>query len=96
MDPVIAAGVPIVIALTEVFKPFTPQKFYPLVALLLGVVWAILNSFPLSIAAGGADVLTGATVGLVASGLYSAGKAIVTAPPSPKVQAKASAKAPSA
>ena len=92
MDPVTAAGVPIVIALTEVFKPFTAAKFYPLVALLLGVLWAILYQFPLTINAGAADVLTGVTVGLVATGLYSAGKQIVTT----KLPAKPAAPATSA
>lgn len=91
MDPITAAGVPIVIALTEVFKPFVSAKFYPLVALLLGVFWAAAYQVPLSISALASTVLTGVTVGLVATGLYAAGKQVVTTKAAPAAKPAAPA-----
>jgi type III secretory pathway component EscS len=71
-----AAVVPIIVALTQVFKLFewVQDKYTPFISLLIGVVVTFL------LADGwredlGATILTGLLFGLAASGLYSGVKA---------------------
>jgi hypothetical protein len=73
-DLVGLAGVPVIMALVEVAKPWLEdQRYWPLVSITLGVllnvaVAALLSS---SVPTG---ALTGLVAGLAAAGLYSAGK----------------------
>ncbi|MDE2107238.1 MAG: hypothetical protein KGL39_59120 [Patescibacteria group bacterium] len=75
------AGLAVVIALTELFKPIVPAKFYPLVALLVGIGWTEITG----VATGGSNYLylmaQGIVIGLSATGLYAAGKHVVTSRP---------------
>jgi hypothetical protein len=71
-----AAVVPIIVALTQVFKMFewVQDKYTPFISLILGVIVTFL------LADGwredlGATILTGLLFGLAASGLYSGVKA---------------------
>ena len=73
MDPLIAAGAPIVLALVQTLAPVVHDRWKPAVSILLGLVVVA------AIAASGelpwAQVpLTGIVVGLAASGLYSGGR----------------------
>lgn len=61
----IAVLVALVIGLTQVFKGFLPDKFVPLLSLVLGVS---LSLVVFGLGVGG--ILTGVMVGLSASGLY--------------------------
>lgn len=62
-------AVPIVIALTQIFKQFINERFYPLLSLAFGL--AIGGAIKI---AEGADLLTATLVGIItgltASGLY--------------------------
>ena len=68
---VIAIFVPVVIGLTQVVKDtkFVDKRFIPAVAVLLGVAlaWFLGNS-----------LVDGVVMGLMSTGLFSAGKQIVT------------------
>lgn len=71
-----AAVVPIIVALTQVFKMFewVQDKYTPFISLILGIIVTFL------LADGwredlGATILTGLLFGLAASGLYSGVKA---------------------
>ena len=76
IDIVGLAGVPVIVAAVEIAKPFTPdRRFYPLIALALGLalnlgVALALDSDPRR------AVLLGLVAGLAASGLYSQGKTV--------------------
>lgn len=67
--------VPLTIGLVEVFKTVgLPSRFAGLVSLLLGVGLALLV-----VPVGTSVILAGIAIGLMASGLYSGTRAIVTA-----------------
>jgi len=68
--------IPLILALVQVFKAFVPDhRFYPLIAVAIGIVgnlgiaYAIGESFVLA-------TVLGVVAGLSASGLYSTGSAI--------------------
>jgi hypothetical protein len=72
-------GVPIIVGLVEVIKPFcVDARFYPIFALLLGlllnigVAWVLTTMAKPDIVVA---VLNGVLAGLAASGLYSGYKA---------------------
>lgn len=75
------SGIPVVVALVEVFKTIVPdRRLWPVLALILGVLWQTSVSFALG---GGNDslfvireVLNGIVIGLAASGLYSGVRAL--------------------
>lgn len=75
------SGIPVVIALVEVFKTIVPdRRFWPVLAIVLGVLWQTSVAFAL----GGAgdslfvirETLNGIVIGLAASGLYSGVRAL--------------------
>lgn len=67
--------VPIVVALTSITKTFIQDsRFYPVVALVLGVVGALVL-IPGSIAV---SSVTGIVIGLTAAGVYSGAKAVTS------------------
>jgi hypothetical protein len=70
MDPIIAAGAPLVLALVQAFRPITDDRWLPLVSLFCGgcgaVLFAIAGQIPWQEAP-----LSGIMIGLAASGLYS-------------------------
>lgn len=70
-----AAAVPIVVAMTQLFKMLSPkmEKFAPFISLGLGVLIAFITTA--SVAGNiGSILLSGILYGLSASGLYSATK----------------------
>ena len=72
------AGVPVVLALVELVKRTVepPGRYVPLISVLIGVAFDVLVGMGLLGLPPGAAVLTGLIVGLAASGLYSAGRAV--------------------
>ena len=73
-------GVPLILGLVQLFKPFIPDtRFYPLLALTFGLLINLVAGWAL-----GASVATdwvtalfnGIIAGLAASGLYSAGSTL--------------------
>jgi hypothetical protein len=73
-------GVPLILGLVQLFKPFiTDTRYYPLVAMAFGLVINIVAGWALG-AGPTADwitaLLNGIIAGLAASGLYSAGSTI--------------------
>lgn len=70
------SGVPFILALVQLLKPFvTDSRWYPLIALAAGVVLNVAVSFAVRTDPVSAT-LAGLIAGLTASGLYSQGKAI--------------------
>lgn len=68
------AGIPLVLALVQAFKPFVDDKrFWPIMAMILGV---ILNVAIACLMAGdmSTGVMLGIVTGLAAVGLYSTPK----------------------
>ena len=74
------AGVPIVVALTQLIKPFiTDTRIYPLISVAWGLALNLSAAWMLTpFAKGdiGASVVLGVLAGLSASGLYSASATI--------------------
>jgi hypothetical protein len=73
-------GVPLILGLVQLFKPFiTDTRYYPLVAMAFGLVINLVAGWALG-ASAIADwitaLLNGIIAGLAASGLYSAGSTI--------------------
>jgi hypothetical protein len=77
-------GVPLILGLVQLFKPFvTDTRYYPLIALTFGLIINLIAGWAL-----GAVVVTdwitslfnGIIAGLAASGLYSAGSTIQEKP----------------
>lgn len=67
------ASIPVILALTQVVKPFIADKrFYPVIAVFLGLIFNIGVGYSI-----GADIaqssVLGVLAGLSASGLYSTG-----------------------
>lgn len=78
MDPLIAAGAPIVLALVQTFAPIVADRWKPALSILLGL--AVVAAFAASGELIWSQVpLTGLTVGLAASGLYSGGRTTIGA-----------------
>lgn len=73
MEPLVAAAAPIVLALVQAFASITADRWKPALSIALGlaVVAAIAASGELP---WHQVPLTGITVGLAASGLYSGGR----------------------
>lgn len=71
-------GVPVVVAVVDLLKPFIPDKrLWPLVAVLIGIIWQlVVNSAIQGLQAETLPLVAarGLVVGLAASGLYSAVK----------------------
>lgn len=65
-----AAAVPIVVAITQVFKFWVSQKFVPFISMLVGIGVAILLTHDFMKDLSG-TILIGILFGLSASGLYS-------------------------
>lgn len=68
-----AAAAPVITALVAVIGqalPSLPRRLYPLVAISLGVAWAVISSSAVDGVAWNA-IVEGTLVGLAASGLYS-------------------------
>lgn len=72
-SPAIVVLVPIVIALTSLFKIYLGSRWAPLIALVLGIAGAFL--FPTATL--GVTIISGIVIGLTASGLYSGVKTTV-------------------
>ena len=74
------AGVPLLVALTQMFKPFVPSaRWYPLLAVCFGLVLNLLVAWAMSIngrAEWAAAALMGILAGLAASGLYSSARTL--------------------
>jgi hypothetical protein len=73
-------GVPLILGLVQLFKPFiTDTRFYPLVALVFGLIINLIAGWALG-AIAATDWITslfnGIIAGLAASGLYSAGSTL--------------------
>jgi hypothetical protein len=70
-----AAAVPIVVAITQLFKMLSPkmEKFAPFISLGLGVLISFITTANATGSIGG-TILSGILYGLSASGLYSATK----------------------
>jgi Sec-independent protein secretion pathway component TatC len=70
-----AAAVPIVVAITQLFKMLSPklEKYAPFVSLALGVLIAFISTASATSNVG-STILAGILYGLSASGLYSATK----------------------
>lgn len=68
-----AIAVPIIVAVTEIFKGLgLSSKYAPILSLILGVVFAgLFMGFAKE------SLLTGAMFGLASSGLYSGGKTLI-------------------
>ena len=69
-------GAPFIVGIVEICKKFIPDdRFYPVIALLLGVIWnlgiAVSRQGDILLA-----VLVGVATGLAAGGLYSGQKTI--------------------
>lgn len=75
MSPtILAAAIPVILGLVEVFKKIVPSKFAPLISVVLGMGVVVLfagGRFDIQIA------LVGIMTGLSASGLYSGSGATV-------------------
>ena len=70
------AAVPIITAALQAVKPFLPKRVLPFVAMVMGVAWNV------GLTAGTDEfdrttIFLGIMIGLAASGLYSAGRAVV-------------------
>jgi predicted RND superfamily exporter protein len=70
------AAVPVIVALVQVFKAFvTDERFWPLIAIVVGVAWNVAVGYitrqDLAVAG-----VTGIVVGLAASGLYDVGRGV--------------------
>lgn len=70
------SGIPFITGIVQMFKGFIPDdRFYPVIALLLGVIWnlgiAVSRQGDILLA-----VLVGVATGLAAGGLYSGQKTI--------------------
>ncbi len=81
-------GVPLILGLVQLFKPFiTDTRYYPLVAMAFGLVINLVAGWALG-AGATADwitaLLNGIIAGLAASGLYSAGSTIQEGPSADK------------
>ena len=64
------ASAPAVLALVNIFKPFIPDsRFYPLLALVLGIVWNVAAAFVLGQPLPPAAFL-GAMAGFIAGGVW--------------------------
>lgn len=75
LSPALLGLVPIIIALTQIVKSFvSDERYIPLVALVLGLLGAVLVD---GIGYIGTTVVEGLIVGLTASGLYSGVKKTV-------------------
>lgn len=75
-DIVGLAGVPVIVAAVELVKPFVAdRRFYPLIALALGLVVNLGTALALDTDPRRA-LLLGLVAGLAASGLYSQGKTV--------------------
>jgi hypothetical protein len=73
-------GVPLILGLVQLFKPFvTDTRYYPLIALAFGLIINLVASWALGVI-DATDWITslfnGIIAGLAASGLYSAGSTI--------------------
>jgi hypothetical protein len=69
-----AAVVPIIVAVTQMFKFWVPSKFIPFISLAVGVFITFLLADDFRVDLGG-TILAGILYGLAASGLYSNVKA---------------------
>lgn len=87
-----AGGIPLVVALTQVVKPFIPDdKFYPIVSIVWGILLNIALVFAIPSDAASTvnpylvSVILGVSTGLAGSGLYSGVKtfAVNTTSPTP-------------
>jgi hypothetical protein len=66
------AAAPIIAALLQIIKPFlTDSRWWPLAAIILGVVWNVAANVETGELAWGTTVLVGIITGLAASGVYS-------------------------
>ncbi len=73
-------GVPLILGLVQIFKPFiTDTRYYPLVGLTFGLIINLVAAWALG-ASAATDWVTalfnGIIAGLAASGLYSAGSTL--------------------
>lgn len=69
------AAAPIIAALLQIVKPFLrDQRWWPVVALALGISWNVLANVDSKEFGWSTAVLLGIVVGLAASGLYSTAK----------------------
>ncbi|GIW06346.1 MAG: hypothetical protein KatS3mg060_1151 [Dehalococcoidia bacterium] len=74
-------GVPVVVALVQLVKPFVhDERFWPVIAVVFGVTWNMVVATTLG-SSTAADLaraaLFGVVVGLAASGLYSGGRTVL-------------------
>ena len=73
------AGLAVVLALTELLKPYVPVKFWPLLALGLAIGWTELVGYIMGTPGGPLFLLAqGILLGLTATGAYAAGKHVIT------------------
>lgn len=76
MDPLLAAGAPLVLGLVQAFRPVVADRFLPILSLVLGLgvvaLYAVSGGIPWA-----QTPLAGLMVGLSASGLYSGSRATV-------------------
>ena len=79
-DILTAGAVAVIAGLVQIIKPFIKdERFWPLAAVGLGVVWRMAvaaSQGPLGGQQGLEVALTGIVTGLAASGLYSAAKTV--------------------
>lgn len=73
-------GVPLILGLVQLFKPFiSDTRYYPLVAVALGLVINLIASWALGISVTSdwvAAIFNGIIAGMAASGVYSTGSTL--------------------
>ncbi len=81
-------GIPLVLGLVQLFKPFVSDtRYYPLLAVAFGLAINLIAGWTLGAATASdwvAALFNGITAGLAASGLYSTGSTIREGPAADK------------
>lgn len=91
MDLITLASIPAIIALVTLAKDLgLPHKLSPLLAVVLGIIGALLNAYVLGTLLDGPSVVQTATAGIIlglgAAGLYDGAKAVGARQPVQLVQ----------
>ena len=81
-------GVPLIVGLVQLFKPFiTDTRYYALLAVAFGVAINLVTGWALGASTGSdwvAALFNGVTAGMAAGGLYSAGSTLREGPAADK------------
>ncbi|MDE2097967.1 MAG: hypothetical protein KGL39_12010 [Patescibacteria group bacterium] len=80
MDPISVTGAALAVGLTQLFKPYVPKQFWPLLAFLIALLWAIALAPPMTVAAFAGNVQQALLMTAGGSGAYAIAKHVATTP----------------